>query len=802
MSIEFKETTRGRAMVFVRVVVAGGTRVDALKARAQTEDGLAVPVKLIDQGAADERTLIVPQLDVPCRVLATSGDEEASFLVDPKRAKRAGQLNTLLRNADAERVRNGDTKIRRSAGNVYTTEVVPDWDAKQTIVRGIAEALVPSDSAATREKVQVVVLGRDARSLGEQTWVPLGDSVSHLEEDGGMAMRRVGFSFRVGLEPPDLIVWAKGLHSANGDVFVCLTAGEIVDRRNGFAGMTLSAMADGAYDEWFHLHCATSDELAVQRQRRFDIEPTFSLVVPLYKTPLDVFGEMARSVLGQTYSKLELVLVNASPEEAPLREAAEALVQSDSRVRVVPLEENRGITENTNAGIEVATGDFVAFLDHDDVIEPNLLYEYVRGINRHPNTDLLYCDEDKLKDGRLCEPNFKPDWDPEMLCSQNYVCHMLTVRASVLDALEPATREFDGAQDQNMTLRVGELARNVYHVRKPLYHWRISANSTAVDPAAKPYTTTAGIRSIQGHLDRLGIDAEAGQRADMPNVYQITYHIPERPLVSIVIPNKDQVPVLDRCLASIRERSTYGNYEVVVVENNSTDSETFAYYEQIQQRYDNVRVVRFESDGTFNYSKLNNFGAAHAQGDYLLLLNNDTEVISPDWLEQLLGPCTTPGVGVVGGKLLFPDGTIQHGGVAFHRAGPVHLGFHLPGGNHDYYQYYLVMRDASAVTGACLLTSRSVWDEVGGMDEDFAVNYNDVDYCLRVWEAGQRVVFQPAAELYHYESVTRGVVKSHDENVQWSAEEGLLKARYPRYYADGDPLQNPNVEGLYHHLHW
>lgn len=802
MSIEFKETTRGRAMVFVRVVVTGGTSADALKVRAETGDGLAIPVKLIDQGVADERTLIVPQLDVPCRIFVASGDEEASFLVDPKRAKRAGQLNTLLRNADAERVRNGDTKIRRSAGNVYTTEVVPDWEAKQTIVRGIAEALMPSDSAATREEVQILVLGRDGRPLGEQTWVPLGDSISHPEEDAGMAMRRVGFSFRVGLEPPDLIVWAKGLHSANGDVFVCLTAGEIVDRRNGFAGMTLSAMADGAYDEWFRLHCATSDELAVQRQHHFDIEPTFSLVVPLYRTPLDVFGEMARSVLGQTYPKLELVLVNASPEDGPLREATEALARDDSRVKVVPLGENRGITENTNAGIEAATGDFVAFLDHDDVIEPNLLYEYVRGINRHPTTDLLYCDEDKLKDGRLSEPNLKPDWDPEMLCSQNYVCHMLTVRKSVLDTLEPATREFDGAQDQNMTFRVGERARNVYHVRKPLYHWRISANSTAEEPSAKAYTTEAGVRAVQGHLDRLGISAIAHQRDSMPNMYQIDYKIDEEPLVSIVIPNKDQVAVLDRCLTSIAEQSTYKNYEIIVVENNSTNEDTFAYYDKVQKEDPRIRVVRFESNGVFNYSKLNNYGVSQARGDYYILLNNDTEVITPDWIEQLLGPCMTDGVGVVGAKLLFPDNTIQHGGVAFHRAGPVHLGFHLPDINHDSCNYYLVMRDAAAVTGACLLTSRDTWTRLGGMDEDFAVNYNDVDYCLRSWKIGQRVVFQPAAKLYHYESVTRGVLKNHAESVQWMAEEGLLKARYPRYYSDGDPLQNPNVEGLYHHLHW
>lgn len=797
MAIAFREMSRGRSMVFVRVITTGHTDASALVARAAAGD-VEVPVKLLDQGLDHERTLIIPQLDVACRVFVSGGDEGASLLVDPRQAMFSSQFNTLIHNGRAERVRNGDTKVRRSSGSVYTTEVVPDWDAGQTIVRGIAEAFVTS----AERPVHIAAFDRSMRPLGERTLVTLGDSMSHPEEDEGLLLRRVGFSFRVPLELPDVIVWAQGLRGSDGDVFSCLTAAELLDRRNGFAGRTYSAMNDVAYDEWFRLHCTPREALGLQKKRSFVIEPAFSVVVPLYKTPADVFDEMVESVLAQTYAKFELILVNASPDDVSLCNEVGRFRTLDSRVNVVNLEENRGITENTNAGIAVAKGDFVAFLDHDDVIEPDLLYEYVLGINRYPQTDLLYCDEDKLKDGRLCEPNFKPDWDPEMLCSQNYVCHMLTVRKSVLDTLEPATREFDGAQDQNMTFRVGELARNVYHVRRPLYHWRISTNSTAVDPAAKPYTTTAGIRSVQGHLDRLGINAIAKQRSGMPNVYEIAYRLSQEPLVSIIIPNKDQVPVLNRCLESIRCRSSYKNYEVVVVENNSTSPETFAYYKELQKREPRVRVVFYESDGTFNYSKLNNFGASYANGDYLLFLNNDTEAISADWLEQLVGPCMTEGIGAVGAKLLFPDGTIQHGGVAFHREGPVHLGFHLPAENHDYYQYYLVMRDATAVTGACLLTSMDVWNKVGGMDESFAVNYNDVDYCLRVWEAGQRVVFQPRAELYHYESVTRGVVKSRRESIQWMAEEGLLKARYPRYYAEGDPLQNPNIEGLYHHLHW
>ena len=803
MQIEFKETSRGRHMIFVRVLLDEATQKAGISAVAQTAGGNPIPAKLIDQGVPGELTLVVPQLTVPLVATVRTADRTAQLTIDPQRAKRASQFNTLRRNPAASLIRNADDKVRHTAGAIYTTDVVPEWVDKQIIGRGRAETVAPADSESATGPVDVLALGTDGTPYPGAAWTSLGDTASHPDDDPNCVHRRVGFSLRLPLfDVPDVILWARGLRCEDGDVFLALAGDDLCHRKDDFAVMTCPAMSDAAYDHWFRTHCATREELSRQRVRRFPVEPTFSFVVPLYKTPLSFLHDMATSVLGQTYSKLQLVLVNASPEEGGLTAAVSKLAATDERVSVVTLEQNLGITENTNFGIQAAKGDFVAFMDHDDTIEPDLLYRYVEGINRYPETDLLYCDEDKLRGTSYIEPNFKPDWDPEMLCSQNYVCHLLTVRKSILDTLEPATREFDGSQDQNMTFRVGELARNVYHARRVLYHWRISENSTAVDPNAKPYTTVAGIKSVQGHLDRTGIAGKAGQRADIANVYQISYELPDQPSVSIVIPNKDQVPVLDRCLASIRNRTTYKNYEVVIIENNSTDPKTFAYYDTAQAADPRVKVVTCQTDGTFNYARLNNFGVAQTTGDYVLLLNNDTEVISPDWLEQMLGPATTPGVGIVGAKLLFPDDTIQHAGVCFHREGPAHLGFHLPRNSHDYYQYYLVMRDCTAVTGACLLTSRKLWDELGGMDEKYAVSYNDVDFCLRVRQKGLRVVYQAAAELYHYESITRGVVKSPAQYEQWMMEEGMLKAQYPRYYAEGDPYQNPNVEGLWHHLHW
>lgn len=773
MGVEFRELSRGRAMVFVRIVASGDTDAGRLVAQARTDGGDDLPACLVDQGIDGERVLVVPQVDVPSTAWVGEGGGSLSELrLDPRRVRRTSQLNTLMRSAAAERVRNADTKVRRSSGAIHMREVVPDWRAQQVIVRGVAEGLVPegpSDGAGPA-RVELVVLGRDGRPIKGADCTLRFDVAAGVDGAPDAALRRLGFSFRLPLEPPDAIIWARGMRCEDGDVFLALTSDDLRRRRDDFAVSTCPAMSDAAYGEWFRSHQATREELAWQRSHSFGIEPTFSLVVPLFETPVGLFREMAASALGQTYAKLQLVLVNASPGDAELAAAVRDVAASDPRVTVVALEGNLGITENTNRGIRVATGEFVAFLDHDDLLEPDLLFEYARGINAHPNTDLLYCDEDLLQDGQLSRPFLKPDWDPDLLCSMNYVTHLLCVRRSLMDELGPASSDVDGAQDHNLTLAAGERARNVYHVRKPLYHWRASASSTAAAPDAKPYTEDAGLRAVQGHLDRVGVTGTAVAHPYLPNAYRIEHDLSGSPLVSVVIPADAGEAALARCLESLRGHATYPSLETVVVR------------------------------GEGSHAQLLNRGVAQAHGEYLLVLRGDVEVIADGWLEGLLGPCTMPGVDVVGPKLLDADGTILSAGVAFHQGAPQPMSRCLPHDSLDYFNYNVLAHDSAAVVDACLLTTRDLWDALGGMDEAFCSAYSDVDYCMRAWRLGRRVVYQPDVEVRCHGAW--GLEVPGPARARRFADEALLMSRYPERYATGDPLQNPNVEGPYHHLRW
>lgn len=583
---------------------------------------------------------------------------------------------------------------------------------------------------------------------------------------------------------------------------IALDAAQVNEIRDSTFLSRLPADQDPRYHDWYHMHHkASQNDLYLQRlsSRNLAIKPTFSIVVPLFKTPLDFLSEMANSVLAQSYPHFELLLVNASPEDAALRDAAEALCARDSRVRHIALEGNFGITENTNAGIRAATGDFIAFLDHDDTIEPDLLYCYAKGINDYPTTDLLYCDEDRLQDGRHLIPFFKPDWDPDLLCSENYVCHMLCVRKSIVDALpQLPDKRFDGSQDHNMTFLVGEKARNVYHARRILYHWRMHPLSTAsagVD--AKPYVLEAERIAVQDHLDRCGINATAVMGKRLFGRCEVVYHFDEYPLVSIVIPNKDARQLLDGCISSILEKTTWPNFEIVVVENNSTDEETFAFYEQLKARDERIFVVTSHTNNVFNFSKVINDGFAAAHGDYLLMLNNDTEIREPDWLHHLMGPCMREEIGAVGCKLLYPDDTYQHVGVALGRThfGPFHIDTAQPSNYRGPADIDYVNHQVSAVTGACLLTPRSVFDAIGGLDESLPINYNDIDYCLKVRQAGYAVLLVNSTQIYHFESVTRTTQLTNDSAAGLSRDYGVFMRRWQRYLTLGEPFYNLNYRG-------
>lgn len=549
------------------------------------------------------------------------------------------------------------------------------------------------------------------------------------------------------------------------------------------------------YENWRAKYLPSPEELQRQREDVFEAGPLFSLVVPLYKTKPQYLREMIDSVTAQTYGNWELCMALAASgeEDAALLSILAEYAGRDARIHYQVLPENGGIAENTNAALAMASGDYLVPVDHDDLVPENALYEFASAIRRDDTIDMLYSDEDKVSmDGRhFFEPHFKPDFDRDLLCSVNYICHLLAVRKDVAERAGSYQSAFDGAQDLDFILRCSEQAKKIYHVPKILYHWRCHMDSTASNPESKLYAFEAGRRAIEEHYRRLGIPARV-ENASFYGMYRTIYEWKEEPLVSIIIPNKDHAEDLKLCLDSIFEKSDYRNFEVVIVENNSTEPETFACYKELEAGHENVRVVYYE--GGFNYSKINNFGAAACRGDYFLLLNNDTEMIDGGCIREMLGYCMREDVGIVGAKLLYADDTIQHAGVILGFGGTAGHAF-IGKSRYDtgYFGRILCAQDYSAVTAACMMTKREAFEAVGGMTEELAVAFNDVDYCLKVRKHGWLVVYDPYAEMHHYESKSRGYEDSPEKVERFNGEVEILLSRWRDWIEQGDPYYNPNL---------
>lgn len=641
--------------------------------------------------------------------------------------------------------------------------------------------------------IRVRCLDASLSPTGERI-VPMGSMTLPTNISDDVCDYAYSFSVRIPWNLPVLhvIVWDENDRSTCA--VMTLSGAQITDMVKATDQAFMHCGVDPYYPEWFEKHKATPQELARQRHTHLPSEPTFSLVVPLFRTPGGFFRDMLASVTSQTYENWELILVNASPEDETLVRLVVEAEASDKRIKTLTLSKNLGISLNTNEGVKLATGEFVCFFDHDDLLEPNILFEYARAVAGHPDIDMLYCDEDKLDpSGALCNPYFKPDFNIDHLRNNNYICHLLTVRRSLLLTLKPNTKENDGAQDHNTALQVSERARRIWHVPHVLYHWRISATSTAANAGNKDYANVAGIKAVSDHLARLGLKAEVS-RSSSPFTYDIDYLPPDdEPLVSVIIPSSDHVDVLDTCLKSILEKTAYANYEFVIVDNNSSKNETFAYYDRIQEQHDGrIRVVTWPNE--FNFSKIINFGVEQAKGDYLLLLNNDTEVITPEWMSRMLGICAREDVGAVGVRLFYPDDTIQHAGVVVTDRDAAHLFTGLPRSeNWGYFNLANVQRDLTAVTAACMMTKRSVFEKVGGFDERFSVAFNDVDYCLKLRGEGSLVVYTPRVELYHYESLSRGFDLTHVARIRNFQERAQLFSKWYAYYAGPDPNFTPNL---------
>lgn len=550
------------------------------------------------------------------------------------------------------------------------------------------------------------------------------------------------------------------------------------------------------YDTWLRIMRVSRQELFAQRKTKFSYAPKFSVVVPLYHTPAKFLKDLVRSMMYQSYANWELCLVNASPEDVHLTSLLENWAMRDKRIRVIRLEKNLGIAQNTNAGIAASTGEFIAFLDHDDFLEPDALFCYADALNKDKTIDVFYSDEDKTDEyaAHYFYPHFKSDFNIDLLHANNYMCHFLAVRKSLVDTVGGLNEKFDGAQDYDFVLRLTENTKKIYHCPRILYHWRCSNQSTAANQGNKMYAIHAGKAALNAHYKRIGWNARA-QEGAVDGWYQTKFTLKEEPLVSILIPNKDHTDDLDVCLNSFFERADYQNYEFIIIENNSVLPETFAYYEKIEKEHDNVKVVYWEAG--FNYSTINNFGFKFAKGDYIMLLNNDVELITPDIFQSMLGFCMRPEVGIVGAKLLYNDHTVQHAGVLVGAGG---LADHVFKGIHEddpgYMGRAISSQDVSAVTAACLLVKRSVYEEVGGLEDEFQVAFNDVDFCLKVRKAGYLIVYDADVKLFHYESKSRGMEDTTERFIRFGNEMMLLNSKWDILSTFVDPYYNPNLSYL------
>ena len=570
----------------------------------------------------------------------------------------------------------------------------------------------------------------------------------------------------------------------------------------GISGVMEQAKARREYGKLFPGKVMSADrfatpELLVKQAGNQPNGPKISIVVPLYNTPQNFLEELLDSVQNQTYRNWELCMVDAGQDENVAR-IVKARARTDSRIRYQKLAENEGIAGNTNHGFEMVQGDYIALLDHDDILHPCALW-YVAKAVAEQGADFVYTDEVTFEGDidHLTVYHFKPDYMLDNLRSNNYICHLSVFKTSLLAKVGGGERaEYNGSQDYDLYLRLTEQAEKVVHIPHLLYYWRSSPTSVASNISAKLYCLEAAVKALYAHYERVGVPVDAVTMIpNTPGFYKTDYTITKPGRVSILIPTCDHIDDLETCIESIYDRTTYPDFEVILIENNSKDPETFRTYERMRKEHpDNLKVIIWEGKG-FNYSALNNFGEKYATGEYILLLNNDTEVITPKWLEEMVMYAQQERVGCVGVKLLYPDDTIQHAGIGFGfltLAGHMHKNF--PAGHPGYMGRLVYAQDVYAVTAACLMVRKDVYEQVGGLDESFAVAFNDVDFCVRVREAGYTNIFTPFAQLYHYESKSRGLDESPEKRKRFVSEVERFQKRWKAQLEAGDPCMNPNFD--------
>ena len=546
------------------------------------------------------------------------------------------------------------------------------------------------------------------------------------------------------------------------------------------------------YDYWMMKNDITPAEIKKQLEYKFEYNPKISILTPLYKTNTDFFRELLYFMEQQTYSNWELCLADGSPE--PLEEI-QSMIKGDERIKYKYLNKNNGIADNTNEALKLATGDFIALMDHDDTLSIDCLFENVKAINENKDVQFLFSDEDKIYsvgDQRF-GAHFKPDFAIDTLRSENYICHFTVLRKDVVEKLEGERSDYDGAQDFELVLRASEIVdhKNIIHIPKILYHWRLSETSTAANAEVKPYAYIAGAKAVQDHLNRLNIDATV-TRSEHFGLYNTVYKVKDNPKVNILIINKDDTEKIDKCIKSLLEKTSYNNFEIDVIDNNSEEKIVEDYYNKLIEN-ERIRVLYYNDDFE-NVSKIINYGVENTDSEYILLLDKNIEVKDPKWLEIMIGTCQRDDVGVVGAKILYPDDTVEHAGLILGMTpliGNIHNGINEfdPG----FFARAIVRQDLSAVSGKCLMTKRKILNEVESFNEKFPNILYDADYCLKVKKNGYMIVYDPLVKIYIHEEKMEKI----DLNLvveQNKTEYELFQKVWKEELENGDPYYNKNLD--------
>lgn len=794
---------RGEGLGYVAVCC--NQELSSLRVEVTSKKGLLLPSGLYSVMSAELRKSLAPGslrawvatfplVANNCTLVFFQGEEELLTTTFPALlSKVSSRLLTITK----PRVANALRGFERSCGWGNTqVDIFQVWPLNEREVVWRVRSVFPTQDAEAVPQLEL--FDQNSHKLPARIIV-MEDQIAPDARDSSEFVRIVTSSCTVSKAVGSFYAVARLGDAPELCGFDAMNAPRAAGMLAGACTMIGGAPINARYAEWFQKNRATQSELKRQREvcacLPDDQHPLLSLVMPVYRTPEAYLRAALESVVSQSYDRWELVVVNASGAWPEVDRVLAAF--SDERIRLVEVD-NKSISENTNVGIALAQGDYVGFMDHDDVLENDALWHYAQAIAKNSQVDLLYCDEDHLAGMHVHAPAFKTFPNYGKLYEHNYVTHLLMVSKWALMRTERSGKDVAGAQDYDLTLKTFEVARNVCHIPRVLYHWREHEQSTSGGEDQKPFAHEAGRRALQAHLGRRGIAAHV-EDGSLPYTYRVCYELPNPvPKVSIVIPTRDQADLLRRCVSSILNKTTYPNYEIVLVENNSTQPQTFALYDELCTAHDAVRVVTWKpaQPGEFNYSAIVNYGVAHATGTYVVLLNNDTEVIEPTWLECMAGCLMRPEVGVVGAKLLFGDGLIQHVGMVANPEGNFcHVCQNLsvdalgPG-------YAAAMPgDYAMVTGACQMIRRTLYNELGGYDEQLAVGFNDGDFCLRARAAGYAVTVCAQALLHHREFSTRArEVTDSRLRSRFLVERAHMVSKHAEFFAQGDPAMNPNLD--------